>query len=165
MDNFDPYNVLLSIAANIPVLLMTAFVLQGHIYCWTCVHVFICVSVGLSAFISLGDALGVKERREGNEENTDKHFMSLSASKQTQNQSNTTQSLVHKVLLYIWENKSNWEDNLDVIFLRREWHDSKRINLTKHFIFHPKSHFIVQSSDPWWAAPLRPRLMNGAALS
>ncbi len=26
------YNVLLSIATNIPVLLMTAFVLQGHIY-------------------------------------------------------------------------------------------------------------------------------------
>ncbi len=34
MDNFDPYNVLLSIATNIPVLLMTAFVLQGHI--WLC---------------------------------------------------------------------------------------------------------------------------------
>ncbi len=32
MDNFDSYNVLLSIATNIPVLLMTAFVLQGHIY-------------------------------------------------------------------------------------------------------------------------------------
>ncbi len=31
MYNFDPYNVLLSIATNIPVLLMTAFVLQGHI--------------------------------------------------------------------------------------------------------------------------------------
>ncbi len=29
--NFDPYNVLLFIATNIPVLLMTAFVLQGHI--------------------------------------------------------------------------------------------------------------------------------------
>jgi len=29
-DNFDPYNVLLAIATNIPVLLMT-FVLQGHI--------------------------------------------------------------------------------------------------------------------------------------
>ncbi len=28
---FDPYNVLLAIATNIPVLLMTAFVLQGHI--------------------------------------------------------------------------------------------------------------------------------------
>ncbi len=33
MYNFDPYNVLLSIATNIPVLLMTAFVLQGRI--WT----------------------------------------------------------------------------------------------------------------------------------
>ncbi len=30
--NFDPYNVLLAIATNIPVLLMTAFVLQGQIY-------------------------------------------------------------------------------------------------------------------------------------
>ncbi len=33
--NFDPYNVLLSIATNIPVLLMTAFVLQGHKYTHT----------------------------------------------------------------------------------------------------------------------------------
>ncbi len=32
MYNFDPYKVLLSIATNIPVLLMTAFVLYGHIY-------------------------------------------------------------------------------------------------------------------------------------
>ncbi len=31
MDNFDPYNVLLAIAANKPVLLMTGLVLQGHI--------------------------------------------------------------------------------------------------------------------------------------
>ncbi len=31
MYNFDPYNVLLSIATNIPVLLMTDFVLQSHI--------------------------------------------------------------------------------------------------------------------------------------
>ncbi len=30
--NFDPYNVLLAIATNIPVLLVTGFVLQGHIY-------------------------------------------------------------------------------------------------------------------------------------
>ncbi len=34
MYNFDPYNVLLAIATNIPVLLMTAFVLQGHILYW-----------------------------------------------------------------------------------------------------------------------------------
>ncbi len=32
MYNFDPYNVLLTIATNIPVLLMTSFVLQGHKY-------------------------------------------------------------------------------------------------------------------------------------
>ncbi len=31
MYNFDPYNVLLAIAAKIPVLLMTGFVVQGHI--------------------------------------------------------------------------------------------------------------------------------------
>ncbi len=32
MYNFEPYNVLLVITTNIPVLLMTAFVLQRHIY-------------------------------------------------------------------------------------------------------------------------------------
>ncbi len=32
MYNFDPYNVLLSIATNVPVLLMTAFVLQDQKY-------------------------------------------------------------------------------------------------------------------------------------
>ncbi len=37
MYNFDPYNVLLTIATNIPVLLMTAFVLQGH-KCDVCGH-------------------------------------------------------------------------------------------------------------------------------
>ncbi len=31
INNFDPYNVFLAIATYIPVLLMTAFVLQGHI--------------------------------------------------------------------------------------------------------------------------------------
>ncbi len=31
-NNFDPYNALLAIATNIPVLLMTGFVVQGHIY-------------------------------------------------------------------------------------------------------------------------------------
>ncbi len=30
MDNFDPYNVFLANATNIPVLLMTGFVVQGH---------------------------------------------------------------------------------------------------------------------------------------
>ncbi len=29
--NFDPYNVLLAIATNISVLLMTGFVVQGHV--------------------------------------------------------------------------------------------------------------------------------------
>ncbi len=31
MDHFDPYNVLLAIATNIPQRLKTGFVLQGHI--------------------------------------------------------------------------------------------------------------------------------------
>ncbi len=31
MYNFDPYNVLLAITTNIPVLLMTALLLKGHI--------------------------------------------------------------------------------------------------------------------------------------
>ncbi len=30
-DNFDPYNVLLTIVTKIPVQLMTGFVVQGHI--------------------------------------------------------------------------------------------------------------------------------------
>ncbi len=30
--NFDPYNVFLAIATNMPVLLMTGFVVQGHKY-------------------------------------------------------------------------------------------------------------------------------------
>ncbi len=42
MYNFDPCNLLLSIATNIPVLLMTAFVLQGHKYentkKWNIIH-------------------------------------------------------------------------------------------------------------------------------
>ncbi len=62
MYNFDPYNVLLSIATNTPVLLMTDFVLQGHIFIislrleyrqkssvccdrWLCVCVCVCVCV------------------------------------------------------------------------------------------------------------------------
>ncbi len=32
IDNFDPYNVFLAIATNIPVLLMTGFVVQGHLW-------------------------------------------------------------------------------------------------------------------------------------
>ncbi len=32
INNCDPYDVFLAIATNIPVLLMTAFVLQGHIW-------------------------------------------------------------------------------------------------------------------------------------
>ncbi len=31
-DHFDPYNVFLAIATNIPVLLMTGFVVQGHVW-------------------------------------------------------------------------------------------------------------------------------------
>ncbi len=44
VDNFDPYNVLLAIATNIPVLLMTAFVLQGHI-CYKNLHKYIYLKI------------------------------------------------------------------------------------------------------------------------
>ncbi len=44
MDNFEPYNVLLSIATNIPVLLMTAFVLQGHICIYKDTHMHVYIS-------------------------------------------------------------------------------------------------------------------------
>ncbi len=39
MYNFDSYNVLLAIATNIPVLLMTAFVLQRHISGVSATHI------------------------------------------------------------------------------------------------------------------------------
>ncbi len=32
MDNFDPYNLLVAIATNVPQQLQTDFVVQGHIY-------------------------------------------------------------------------------------------------------------------------------------
>ncbi len=41
MDNFDPYNVLLAIATNIPVLLMTAFVLKGHTYIYIYIYIYV----------------------------------------------------------------------------------------------------------------------------
>ncbi len=37
-DNFEPNNVLLAITTNIPVLLMTAFVLLGHLSDYTKNH-------------------------------------------------------------------------------------------------------------------------------
>ncbi len=51
MYNFDPYNVLLSIATNIPVLLMTAFVLQGHIYIYKCNASSKCMNVNVNALL------------------------------------------------------------------------------------------------------------------
>ncbi len=36
VNNFDPYNVLLTIATNISVPLMTGFVVHGHIYAYHC---------------------------------------------------------------------------------------------------------------------------------
>ncbi len=44
MYNFDPYNVLLSISTDIPVLLMTASVLQGHVYSYQNDRSVYCVS-------------------------------------------------------------------------------------------------------------------------
>ncbi len=51
MYNFDPYNVLLAIAINIPVLLMTAFVLQGHILVMYQLMVYCITSVVRSLFL------------------------------------------------------------------------------------------------------------------
>uniref|UniRef100_A0A672MSP1 PH domain leucine-rich repeat-containing protein phosphatase 2 n=1 Tax=Sinocyclocheilus grahami TaxID=75366 RepID=A0A672MSP1_SINGR len=56
IDNFDPYTVLLAVATNIAVLLMTGFVLQGHIYTingsWltvVCVCVCVCTEKPVNA--------------------------------------------------------------------------------------------------------------------
>ncbi len=44
IDNFDPFNVFLAVAANIPQRLNTAFVLQGHIYVvWSINRAFVLV--------------------------------------------------------------------------------------------------------------------------
>ncbi len=51
MYNFDSYNVLLVIATNIAVLLMTAFVLQGHIFNYIIVQLFIYIKICPSAYI------------------------------------------------------------------------------------------------------------------
>ncbi len=40
MDNFDPYNVFLAIATNIPVLLMTGFVVQGHTHIYIYIYIY-----------------------------------------------------------------------------------------------------------------------------
>ncbi len=51
MYNFDPYDVLLAIAINIPQRLKTGFVLQGHV-CTSC-HPFECHAVS-DLFLPLG---------------------------------------------------------------------------------------------------------------
>ncbi len=53
MYNFDPYNVLLAIATNIAVLLMTAFVLQGHIYESRCGCIFLNYPISLYKVFSV----------------------------------------------------------------------------------------------------------------
>ncbi len=46
MDNFDPYNVFLAIATNIQyVLLMTAFVLQGHTHGYVYIYIYIYIYI------------------------------------------------------------------------------------------------------------------------
>ncbi len=48
MDYFDPYSVLLAIATNIPVLLMTGIVVQGHIlklYIYIYIYMYVYVYV------------------------------------------------------------------------------------------------------------------------
>ncbi len=80
MDNFDPYNVLLAIATNIPVLLMTAFVVQGHIFveckkiktpseshCFTGAHSFCwhVISLYVGVFCVSGDRAGHSQEASG----------------------------------------------------------------------------------------------------
>ncbi len=47
IDHFDPYNVLLVIATNIPVLLMTDFVVQDHILLIRCYNLFLACYVAV----------------------------------------------------------------------------------------------------------------------
>ncbi len=50
INNFDPYNVFLAIATNIPQRLKTSFVLQGHFLCvCVCVCACACACVCLSS--------------------------------------------------------------------------------------------------------------------
>ncbi len=49
-EKFDSYNVLLAISTNIPVLLMTAFVLLGHIFVYI-YYVYIYILFFISIFI------------------------------------------------------------------------------------------------------------------
>ncbi len=44
MDNFDPYNVFLAIATNIPQQLKTGFVVQGHKYGYITKYISVCIS-------------------------------------------------------------------------------------------------------------------------
>ncbi len=41
IDTFDPYNVLLAFATNIPVLLMAGFVILGHMYVYMYIYIYI----------------------------------------------------------------------------------------------------------------------------
>ncbi len=49
IDNSDPNNVSLPIATNIPMLLMTGFVLKGHIFYFICCLIYIILSFVLCA--------------------------------------------------------------------------------------------------------------------
>ncbi len=50
---FDACSVLLAIAANIPVLLMTGFVVQGHIYIY--IYIYICMYVYVYTYTNMYD--------------------------------------------------------------------------------------------------------------
>ncbi len=52
MDNFDPYNIFLAIATYIPVLLMTGFVVQDHIYTKSC-YVLLCLKTAILTFFTI----------------------------------------------------------------------------------------------------------------
>ncbi len=63
MDNFDPYNVFLAIATNIPQRLKTGFVLQGHIFHSTILSDFI--KNILICVLKMNEGLMGLERHEG----------------------------------------------------------------------------------------------------
>ncbi len=50
INNFDPYNVFLAIATNIPQRLKTGFVVQGHKY----IYIYACMLVGALFVIYMG---------------------------------------------------------------------------------------------------------------
>ncbi len=54
MYTFDPYNVLLAIVTNISMLLMTAFVVQGHMYVYIYIYIYIYIYMCVCVYMCVG---------------------------------------------------------------------------------------------------------------